>query len=166
MLGTWEKRPTELRSLFNPAFCGVLIAVAVKEYEAEQQSGMPFLMAHLLLPITLHAETRDAFPATTHTSLTHWITLVPQFHIGFPERVQSFRSITTEGIRFAIAGGILKLNASGQLIHVPRRPRGTASVSKASTEVAACFKVAKNLGRWFARVPDIAFLFQLLRIRP
>ena len=168
MLGAWEKRPSESRSLFNPAFCAALIAVAVKEYESVRHSGegMPLLMTHLLLPTALHTETREAFPATTRTSLTRWVNQHPQIHIGFPERVTGFRSITAEAVRFAIAGGILRLNDSGNLTHVPRKPRGLGKVSETSPEVAACFKAVRDLGRWFARVPDAAFLFRLFRICP
>lgn len=170
MLGLWEKRPPELRSLFNPAFCSVLIALAVKEYESERDAGgMPLLMTHLLLPITLHTETRESLPSTTHTSVTHWVGQNPQLNVGFAERVIAFRSITMEAIRFAIVGGILRFNQSGELMHLPgkpRKPRGIAPVSEASPEVAGCFKATRDLGRWFARVPDTTFLFRLFRIQP
>ncbi|HZZ71600.1 MAG TPA: three component ABC system middle component [Pirellulales bacterium] len=167
MLGAWEKRPPELRSLFNPAFCSALIVVAVKEFGSRPVSGgMPLLMSHLLLPIALHTETRKTLPSTTRTSLTHWIAENAQVHIGFADRALAFRSITREAIRFALAGGILKINESCELIRVPRKPRGLGTAATASIEVSACFKASKNLGRWFARVPDSTFLYRLLRILP
>jgi len=167
VLGAWANRSTESRSLFNPAFCSLLIAVAVKEYDAERTSGgMPLLMAYLLLPISLHTATRESLPSTTRTSLAHWVIHNPEIHIGLPERVIAFRSITSEAIRFAILEGILSLNDFGELTHVPRKPRGLQRFSQTSTEVAACFKAAQDLGRWYARVPSTTFLLHLLRIRP
>lgn len=166
MLEPWSNRPKELRSLFNPAFCAALIAVSVKSYEGERANGMPLLAAYLLLPIALHSSTRNVIPATTRTRLTSWVGLAPHIHIGLAERIAGFRAITAESIRFAVAGGILSLSERGELKHVPRKPRNLAHAIRASTETAACFKVAKNLGVWFARSPDTTFLFSLFRIRP
>ena len=168
MLGDWEQRPTELRSLFNPAFCSLLIAQSVKDFEKEQESGngMPFMMSHLLLPIALHTETRNLLPATTHTKIAHWINQHPQVPLGFAERVRGCRSITSEGIRFGVAQGILTLDGSGALKHVPRKPRGLDRVANTSPEVGACFQAVRFLGRWFARVPDTVFLFRIFRLRP
>lgn len=127
---------------------------------------MPLLMTYLLLPIVLHTETRKQFPATTKTSLTSWLGQHPQIHLGLLDRITSFRSITSEAVRFAISGGILKLTSSGELIGVPRKPANLPTAIEASAEVTECFKVVKDLGRWFARVPDEAFLFRLFRLQP
>jgi hypothetical protein len=152
--------------LFNPAFTSTLLCVAVRSYQAERAGGMPILVSYLLLPIALHTETRDAFPATTRTSLTRWIGQYPQIHVGLAERVAAFKPFTAEAIRFGIAGGIVRLTDLGNLTHVPRKPRGLSAAKVTSREVESCFKVVTDLGRWFARVPDNTFLFRLLRIRP
>lgn len=167
MLASWDHRPQYIKALFNPAFTAAMICVATRGYDQEvpESSGLPLIMSYLILPLALHSETRNTLPATTATSLTHWIGNKPQIHIGLTERVHSFRGITCEAIRFAVAGGIVDISDAGGLKHVPRRPVGLDSAKGASPEVKGCFKAAQDLGRWFARVPDVVFLFHTLGIR-
>lgn len=168
MIAPWDLRPQQIRDLFNPAFSSALLCVAIRAFDAEvpDGSGLPFIRSYLLLPMALHAETRNALPSTTKTSLTRWLGQRPEVHIGLAERVASFREITSESIRYGIAGGIIKMSEVGGLTHVPRKPRGLTAAASASGEVTECFEAATELGRWFARVPDTAFLFRSLRIRP
>jgi hypothetical protein len=168
MLAAWDQRSQQLRCLFNPAFSASLMCVAVRAYDCElpDGSGLPLIVSYLLLPLALHVDTRNVLPSTTRTSLTHWINQHPEIHIGLADRVAAFREITSEGIRYAIAGGIVRLSDAGGLVHVPLKPRGLSAVKDASEEVSQCFKAATDLGRWFARVPDSEFLFRTLRIRP
>ncbi|WP_425305529.1 three component ABC system middle component [Bremerella cremea] len=170
MLDPWDSRPSDTRSLFNPAFCGALIATSVKAYQktVSDQQGMPLLKSHLILPLLLHSETRRTFPATTKTSLTRWLENNPQVRVGLAGRILGCRPFTLEAIRFAIAGQILQLNEQAHLIHVRGRPRGLEGLLKQTTsnEVQHCFKFSKDLGRWFARVPDTTFLYYQFRVLP
>lgn len=167
MLDSWDERPEDSRSLFNPAFSAAMICVASRKYDSElpSGSGMQLLMSFLILPLSLHTETRNILPRTTATSLTQWVRQHPEVHIGLADRVSAFRDITCEAIRYAVLGGIIVLTDEGGLRHVPGKPRGLTGVMAASEEVEHCFKAAANLGCWFARVPDPVFLFRTLRIR-
>ena len=110
MLSTWDERSPEQQALFNPAFSAALLCAAVRAYQAEREAnvGMPVLASYLLLPIALHADSRAVLPATTITSLTHSLGLAPQLFVGLADRVACLRPYTSEGIRYAIAGGILR----------------------------------------------------------
>lgn len=35
---TWDQRPREVRTLFNPAFCGLVLARAIEGFTAEGKS--------------------------------------------------------------------------------------------------------------------------------
>lgn len=48
----WDQRPFEIRNLFNPAFCGVVLFRAMQSYEEENSQGMPFSRS-LVLPLCL-----------------------------------------------------------------------------------------------------------------
>jgi len=61
---TWNERPFEIRNLFNPAFCGVVLLRAFQGYEEEDASGMPFSLALLVLPLCLHKDSRRSFQIT------------------------------------------------------------------------------------------------------
>ncbi|WP_424170392.1 three component ABC system middle component [Terracidiphilus sp.] len=55
---SWLQRPFELKTLFNPAFCGVVLSRVLAGYEEEKADGMPFSLVLLVLPLCLHKETR------------------------------------------------------------------------------------------------------------
>jgi hypothetical protein len=57
----WNQRPIEIRNLFNPAFCGLVMHRAMCGYEEEESSpqGVPFSLTFLVLPLCLHKETRE-----------------------------------------------------------------------------------------------------------
>ena len=56
---------SETSTLFNPAFCAVVLNSATKAYEAKSGESMPVVYAFLILPSALHKPTRDALPSTT-----------------------------------------------------------------------------------------------------
>jgi len=58
----WEHRPIEVANLFNPAFCGEVIRRCGAGYSAKLQTGMPYALAFLVLPIVLHPATRWSEP--------------------------------------------------------------------------------------------------------
>jgi hypothetical protein len=50
----WNQRPFEVRNLFNPAFCGMVLFRALHGFEEEDPAGMPFSLSLLVLPLCLH----------------------------------------------------------------------------------------------------------------
>jgi hypothetical protein len=49
----WDQRPFEMRNLFNPAFCGLVLFRAMQGYEEEDPNGIPFSLSLLVLPSVL-----------------------------------------------------------------------------------------------------------------
>ena len=47
----WDQRPVEIRNLFNPAFCGLVLSRALHGYEDADARGMPFSLTLLVLPL-------------------------------------------------------------------------------------------------------------------
>jgi hypothetical protein len=43
----WNQRPFEIRNLFNPAFCALILFRALAGYEEESAGGMPFSLTLL-----------------------------------------------------------------------------------------------------------------------
>ena len=115
LLGRWDVRPRELRALFNPAFCSMLIRETLKAYQTEdrKKGGMPLPAVYLILPLLLHHATRSSLPRTTRTSLTKWISEHPEIHIGLAGRVSGFFAITSEAMRFGIAIHAIELGNAG-----------------------------------------------------
>ena len=58
-MNRWDQRPIEIRNLFNPAFCGLVLFRSFCGYDEEDPRGMPFSLALLILPLCLHKDSRD-----------------------------------------------------------------------------------------------------------
>ena len=65
----WDQRPFEIRNLFNPAFCGLILFRALHGYEEEDSRGMPFSLSLLVLPLCLHKESREVIAGSPRSYL-------------------------------------------------------------------------------------------------
>jgi hypothetical protein len=64
----WNQRPFEIRNVFNPAFCGLVLFRAMQGYEDEDTRGMPFSLSLLVLPLCLHKDRAVIAPVRGATS--------------------------------------------------------------------------------------------------
>lgn len=137
---------SETSTLFNPAFCAVLLNAATKTYETKAGEALPVVYAFLILPSALHKPTRDALPSTTASSMWGWLRANPVLLMDFADRVRTFRPFTAAAIIFGLQHGVLTgppaAIAAGK---VGRRPRAL----RPTEDWTACFKAAEFLGRWF-----------------
>ena len=69
LLAEWGQRPQDVANLLNPAFDGLLLYRAVAGYEQENEGGMPFELAFMVLPFVLHQPTRKRLPAIALAAL-------------------------------------------------------------------------------------------------
>ena len=65
----WDLRPFEIRNLFNPAFCGLILFRGLQGYEEENLDGMPFSLTLLVLPLRLHKESRQVIADNSRSHL-------------------------------------------------------------------------------------------------
>ncbi len=65
----WDQRPFEIRNLFNPAFCGLVLFRALHGYEEIDARGMPFSLSLLVLPMCLHKESREVIASNPRSYL-------------------------------------------------------------------------------------------------
>jgi hypothetical protein len=137
---------SETRTLFNPAFCTVLLNRACRSYEPKAGDAMPITFAFLILPSSLHKPTRDALPPTTASSMWGWLRANPVLLMDFADRIRTFRPFTgaaiTYGLQHAVLAGSLGSIAAGK---IGRRPRTLYPTE----DWTACLKAAEFLGRWF-----------------
>jgi hypothetical protein len=55
----WNQRPREIRNLFNPAFCGLVLTRGVEGFSETAKRPMPYSLTLLILPLCLHKRTRQ-----------------------------------------------------------------------------------------------------------
>lgn len=83
----WNQRPFEIRNLFNPAFCGLILFRALHGYEEEDARGMPFSLSLLVLPLCLHKDSREVIAGSPRSYLLRTTEKNQQVLVGFPNRV-------------------------------------------------------------------------------
>lgn len=162
----WLERPTEIGNNFNPAFCGWLLHEAVQGYCSATNSGMPFSLIFLILPVVLHRPTRNMLPRSTATALHPWLRAHPEAKIGLAERVSQLATITREATLFLSVRGLLAVTDDAALTVAGKLGRGKASIMDASEELRICVGRSKMVGAWFAAAGDAATIFQMWGVRP
>ena len=163
----WSNRVIEEANLFNPAFCGVLIAQMSDDYAKKAHHAMPFPLAFLSLPIVLHRATRQALPGSTVTSLLPWIQDHREQLVDFATRVQRLRDVTREAVLFAVQHEFLAVDAEAGLSSGSKRKTATERRTGLFTDEAReCVDAAGFLGRWFAAAGTTPTIFAAWGIAP
>lgn len=159
----WDLRPKEVAHLLNPAFCAILLRESAVGYQKETGRGMPYPLSFLVLPIVLHAPSRNVLPRTIAKKLHAWIEENQMARVRFVERVRSLVSHTKESIIFACNGRILEILDSGGLAHLGRQPKLPWGHN---SESFFCCQKAHFLGRWFGHSGDLSTIFAIWGIKP
>lgn len=149
--------------MFNPAFCGLVLFRALHGYEEEDGRGMPFSLTLLVLPLCLHKDSRELFANSPRSYLLKTAEKNQQIMVGFAERVTQLLPYTFEGFGLLMERDCIAVSDDGRIQTVPDRVRKTVS---GTAETIACQKVARNVGKEFARISDRATIYTTFGIRP
>jgi Family of unknown function (DUF6521) len=159
----WDRRPIEIRNLFNPAFCGLVLFRSFCGYEEEDPRGMPFSLALLILPLCLHKQSRDIFSRANRSYFLKVISSHPQLLVDFGSHATDMLPFTLEALGLLAQLGAFKVDSSGRLTAVPAGVRKSIA---GTFESIACQRVARFLGKEFAKVADRATIYTTLGVRP
>lgn len=159
----WDQRPFEIRNLLNPAFCGLVLFRALQGYEAEDTRGMPFSLSLLLLPLCLHKDSREVIATNSRSYLLKTTERNPQVMVGFADRAAHMLPYAFEGFGLLMERGCIVISDDGRIQTVPNTVRKTI---KGTDETVSCQKVARILGREFARIADRVTVYTSFGIRP
>lgn len=159
----WSTRPFEERNLFNPAFCALVLAAAIREYERVARKPMPYSLTLLVLPLCLHQATRDQILGSKKLSILRIVALQPDLLVDFAERARLLLQCATEAFALLASRGCIEVSDDGGIHLIPRR----VSPQALSTDDAEmCRNAATVLGRDFAQLNDRVTIFTSLSIRP
>jgi hypothetical protein len=159
----WARRPREIRNLFNPAFCGVVLLRSLTSFEVVQQRGMPFSLSLLVLPLSLHKASRESIIRGNRSYLTKIVDECPEILVGLPERAKSLLPYTFEAYGLLMQAGAINVNADGRIAVT----RGALRKQLFGTaESQACQQAAQILGRKFAAVGDRVTIYTTFGVRP
>ena len=159
----WDLRPVEIRNLFNPAFCGLVLFRALQGYEEEDTRGMPFSLSLLVLPLCLHKDSREVIAGSSRSYLLKTAEKNQQVMIGFADRAAQMLPYALEGFGLLMERGCLTVAEDGRIQTVPDKVRKTI---KGTDETISCQRVARIVGREFARIADRVTVYTTFGIRP
>jgi hypothetical protein len=159
----WDQRPVEIRNLFNPAFCGLVLFRAFCGYEEEDPRGIPFSMALLILPLCLHKQSREILQQGNRSYLLKVVSTHPELMVNFSRRVTDLLPFTFEALGFLMQLGVFEVDPKGRLKGIPKGVRKTPT---GTAESVACQRIARYLGKEFARVGDRITVYTTFGIRP
>ncbi len=159
----WDQRPIEVRNLFNPAFCGLVLLRAMANFEEEDSRGIPFSLVPLILPICLHKQSREIIVPSTRSYFLKLVANHPQLLIGFGARARDMLPFTFEALGLLHQLGTMQVRADGRM---NANLQGVRKSITGSDETQAIQKVAKYLGREFARIGDRVTIYASMGVRP
>lgn len=159
----WDQRPFEIRNLFNPAFCGLLLHRALTGYEKHDDRGMPFSLTLLVLPLCLHKQTREVLAENNRSYFLKIASDHPEFSVGFAQRASDLLPFAMEAFGLLMQLGTIQVSPDGRLRVASEKVR---KGDTGTDETIACQRVARFLGKEFARIGDRATIYTTLRVRP
>ncbi len=158
----WNERPVEIRNLFNPAFCGLVLSRALTAFQEIDGKGTPFSLSLLVLPLCLHRQTREVLRAKKKSYFLKIVAEHPELQIGFARRCTDILPFTFEGLGLLMQSGVLGVDASGCLQISP----GIRKKLSGTEESIECQRAAAFLGKAFARIGDRSTVYATMGVRP
>ena len=159
----WDQRPFEVKNLFNPAFCGLVLFRALQGYEEENPDGMPFSLALLVLPLCLQKDAREVIAGSSRSYLLKTVEKNPQLLVGFADRTSDLLPFAFEAFGVLMERGCFVVSREGRLKTVPNRVRKSVT---GPDESVSCQRVARIVGKEFARIADRVTVYTTFGIRP
>lgn len=159
----WDRRPIEVRNLFNPAFCGLVLYRAMATFQEIDDRGMPFSMSLLILPLTLQRQSREVIQRGNKNFLLKVIADHPELQVDFGQRCIDIFPFTLEALGVLNSVGTMRVQSEGRLIVVGDGVKKTVTGTEESkaTQRAAAF-----LGKQFARIGHSSTIYSTMGIRP
>lgn len=164
---SWNERSTEDQSLFNPAFCSLLIRESCKGYAygSPPTVAMPLPLAFLVLPIVLNQSLRDTLP-TLKTKITTWAVRNPGHLSEFGDRASGLSDVTREAIQFGCGQQWLAISVKGIAVGSKAIRPDPSKADIATDDVRACYKAANFFGRWLPKDETPTTVMSLLGVAP
>ncbi|MCC5070203.1 DUF6521 family protein [Xanthomonas campestris] len=147
-----HSRLSELERVYNPVFGAFLVWRTAQGYFAEVSYGIPIPLAHLILPITLHKESRDALVRTNSSSglslFAAKLGSKQEDLLALHERALALRSLSHASITTAAMANMLHLDPmAAKLLPLDIK------LPTPSPNIVKLGKSCEKLGVWLARMP-------------
>ena len=160
---TWDQRPREIRALFNPAFCGLVLVRGIEGFTVANNRPMPFSLTLLILPLCLHQQTREILKNAKRAYLTNILQEHPEIRVDLARRTRSLFPYTMEAFTYLVAYNAITVDDCGA---IAVRDGSIKKAINGSQDTKDCQTVSHSLGIKLARINDRATIYTTLGIRP
>ncbi|MEN6438121.1 MAG: three component ABC system middle component, partial [Syntrophobacter sp.] len=109
----WNQRPREIRNLFNPAFCGLVLSRGIEGYSEIVNRSMPFSLTILILPLCLHKRTREQIKEAKKSYFTKILQEHPEIRVDLARRARGLLPYTMEAFAYLMSCGVIEVDDSG-----------------------------------------------------
>lgn len=124
---------------------------------------MPLSLALLVLPLCLQRDSRQVIADNPRSYLLKTVENNPQLLVGFAGRTTDLMPFTLEGLGLLMERGCFVVSQDGRLKTVPDRVRKSVT---GTSESITCQRVARIIGKEFARIADRVTVYTTFGIRP
>lgn len=159
----WNVRPPEIRTLFNPAFCGLVLARSIKGFNQETSESMPYSLSLLILPLCLHKRTRDQILDNNRSYFTKILEAYPEIRVNFAQRTHGLLRYSMEALAFLMKCNSIQVDGNGSLILNEDGIRKTISGSQDTQD---CQRAAILIGKKFGKINDKVTIYTSLGVKP
>jgi hypothetical protein len=111
----------------------------------------------------LHKDSREVIASSPRSYLLRTTEKHQQVLVGFPGRATQMLPYAFEGFGLLMERGCIAIADDGRIRTVPKRVRKTIDGTE---ETVACQKVARIVGKEFARIADRVTVYTTFGIRP
>ncbi|MEW6670102.1 MAG: three component ABC system middle component [Thermodesulfobacteriota bacterium] len=162
-MNIWNRRPREIRNLFNPAFCGIVLARGLEGFSETANRPMPFSLMLLVLPLCLYKRTRDQIKVAPKTYFIKILQEHPEIRVDLARRARDLFPYTMEAFAYLMSCGVIVVDESGCIALKENTVRKSISGSQDTKD---CQIVARLLGRKLALINDRITIYTMLGVRP
>ena len=159
----WPNRPRDIRNLFNPAFCGLVLSRGIEGYNEKSEHSMPFSLSLLILPLSLHKNTREIIKKSNRSYFTNIVQDNPEICINLAERIIGLFPYMMEAYDFLMKCNCLYVDDHG-LVYI--NPNTIKKKISGSQDTIDCQTVASSIGKKMALINDRITIYTMLRIKP
>ena len=145
----WNERPIEVRNLFNPAFCGLVLYRSMAAFQEVDPRGVPFSLSLLILPLTLQRHSREILQSGIRSHFLKVAAEHPELQVGFAKRCIDIFPFTLEALGVLTSVGTATVEPDGRLL---TRPEGVRRTVSGTDESKSCQRTAVYLGKEFAKI--------------
>lgn len=158
----WDERPVEIRNLFNPGFCGLVVFRALAAFHEVDERGMPFSLSLLILPLSLHKQSREVLQRGNRSYFLKIMAEHPELQVGLARRCADTLPFTFEALGLLMHLDTLIVRHDGRLLP----GEGVRKTITGTAETVSSQRVAAFLGKQFALIGDRGTIYTTLGVRP